>query len=113
PSRAAIARFPNTAGDRAEIISLRIAWNTFDRESAPTAERPDLAPLHPIKQLLVDCAGSWWRGRRLDRCWRSCGLHAWAFAERSRIGSERKRDESKLQDRQPAEMTERRSHPPK
>src|SRR5262245_64875111 len=60
PICAAVSRLPNPAGNRAEIIGVRFAHYTFDRQRAPTAERTDLPPTHSIEQLFIDCSGRRW-----------------------------------------------------
>ena len=71
PICAAVSRLPNPAGNRAEIISVRLTHNTFDRQRAPTAKRTDLPPMHAVEQLFIDCSGRR-RGRGtsgLNRSW--------------------------------------------
>ena len=71
PICAAVSRLPNPAGNRAEVIRVRLTYDTFDRQRAPTAKRTDLPPTHAIEQLFINCSGRR-RGRgtsRLNRSW--------------------------------------------
>ncbi len=54
PVGAAVGRFPHAACDRAEIISVRLTRDAFDRDRASAAERSDLAPLHAAPELFVE-----------------------------------------------------------
>ena len=54
PGEAAIGRFPNAAGNRSEIISLRIAGDARYCERASAAKRTDLAPLHCLQCIFIE-----------------------------------------------------------
>ncbi len=79
PVGAAVGRFPDAAGDRAEIISVRLTRDAFDRDRAAAAKGSDLAPLHSAPELFVElspvlrlgCGGRRLGRGRLPARWRS------------------------------------------
>src|SRR5437667_5696628 len=97
PVRAAINRFPNSARDRTEIIRVRFADDTFDRQRAAAPERSDLSPLHALEQFFIDCARWRWGG-------------GWSRSKRSWEKKYRNRENDANQS---DKRTIRRDHPPK
>src|SRR5439155_1692317 len=59
---AAISRLPNPARNRAEIICIRLTYDTFDRQRSSSAKRPNLSPTHAIEQLFINRDVRWLRG---------------------------------------------------
>src|SRR5262249_61859772 len=96
PICAAISRLPNSSGNCAEVIGVRFAYDTFDRQCASTAERTDLSPPHSTEQLFVDCSRRY-RSRGTSRLNRSCRIE---------------KENSQQKSNQRRKTVTRRNHPP-
>ena len=78
PVGAAVGGFPHTTSDCAEIISVRLTRDAFDRDPAAAPEGSDLAPLHAAPELFVElslvlrlgCGGHRAGRGRLSHSWR-------------------------------------------
>ena len=57
PGIAAVGGFPDAAGDRAEIVGVRLAGHTRNGQGAAAAERADEAPLHSAIGFGIDGVG--------------------------------------------------------
>src|SRR5437016_13091716 len=57
PGNAAVSGFPNAAGNRAEIIRVRLARHSGYGKRTATTERADEAPFHSAVSLRVDLRG--------------------------------------------------------
>ncbi len=57
PGDAAVGGFPDAAGDRAEVVGVRLAGDAGDGDGAAAAEGADEAPLHAAIRLGIDLRG--------------------------------------------------------
>ncbi len=64
PVRATIGGLPDAPGDRAEVVGIRFAGDSLDRQRAAAPEWADQPPFHLPEELFIDlprgtCRG-WW-----------------------------------------------------
>src|SRR5437868_1915650 len=58
----AVRKIPRSTRNGPEIVRVRLADDTFDRERAAAAEGTDLSPTHSIEQLFIDHSRWSWGG---------------------------------------------------
>jgi hypothetical protein len=97
PVCAAVRRLPHSACDRAEVVRIRFADDTFDRKRTAAAKWTDLPPTHSIEQLFIDRSRRRWSG-------------GWSGSKRS---WEKENRSSENDFNQVKRTVTRRGHPPK